>query len=53
MDVKPRVVCIEYNGKFPPNYEWKQAYDKEHVWDSSDWYGASLKAMERLGESKG
>lgn len=48
-----RVVCIEYNAKFPPNLEWKQAYDEKHSWDGSDWMGASLKAMQILGESKG
>lgn len=51
--IKPRVVCIEYNGKFPPDYYWKQAYNANHSWDGSDWQGASLKAMELLGEKKG
>mgnify|MGYP001127335787 FL=1 len=47
--INPRVVCIEYNGKFPPDYSWKQAYNEHHVWDGSDWQGASLKALEILG----
>ena len=51
--VKPRLVCIEYNGKFPPDLNWKQAYDQKHVWDKTDWQGASLKAMELLGREKG
>ncbi len=51
--IKPRLVCIEYNGKFPPDHSWKQAYDKNHVWDRSDWQGASLKAMYELGREKG
>ena len=51
--IKPRVVCIEYNGKFPPDLEWKQAYNSRHVWDKTDWQGASLKAMELLGNEKG
>ena len=51
--IKPRLVCIEYNGKFPPDYSWKQAYDAKHRWDYSDWQGASLKAMELLGKEKG
>ncbi|MCR4585626.1 MAG: hypothetical protein K5686_07870 [Lachnospiraceae bacterium] len=51
--VKPRLVCIEYNGKFPPDLNWKQAYDPKHVWDKTDWQGASLKAMELLGREKG
>ena len=51
--IRPRLVCIEYNGKFPPDLSWKQAYDKKHVWDRSDWQGASLKALEQLGSKKG
>ncbi|MBR1646392.1 MAG: hypothetical protein IJ685_06405 [Selenomonadaceae bacterium] len=52
--VKPRVVVIEYNAKFPPNCDWKQAYDKRHIWDDySDWQGASLKSLELLGRELG
>ncbi len=51
--VKPRVVIIEYNGKFPPDLNWKQAYNSKHVWDGSDWQGASLKAYELLGRELG
>ena len=51
--INPKVVCIEYNGKFPPDLSWKQAYNANHVWDRSDWQGASLKAMEELGKKKG
>ena len=49
----PRVVCIEYNGKFPPDVEWVQPYNPKHVWYGSDWQGASLKSIEILGEKKG
>ena len=51
--VRPRVVVIEYNAKFPPNCDWKQAYNKRHIWDGSDWHGASLKALELLGRKLG
>ncbi|MCR4891500.1 MAG: hypothetical protein K5989_04895 [Lachnospiraceae bacterium] len=51
--IRPRLVTIEYNGKFPPDLSWKQAYDAGHIWDKSDWQGASLKAMEELGRGKG
>ncbi|MCR4762290.1 MAG: hypothetical protein K5696_02035 [Lachnospiraceae bacterium] len=51
--INPRLVSIEYNGKFPPDLNWKQAYDRNHRWDYSDWQGASLKAMELLGRQKG
>lgn len=51
--VKPRVVIVEYNAKFPPNHAWKQAYNAKHQWDGSDWMGASLKALELLGRELG
>ncbi|MBP3238327.1 MAG: hypothetical protein J6M24_04445 [Lachnospiraceae bacterium] len=51
--VSPRVVCIEYNGKFPPDVEWVQPYNPKHIWYGSDWQGASLKSIEILGKSKG
>ena len=51
--IKPRLVVIEYNGKFPPDLYWKQAYNATHRWDKTDWQGASLKALEELGREKG
>lgn len=51
--VNPRVVIMEYNGKFPPDYEWAQTYNAEHIWDGSDRHGASLKALEVLANKKG
>jgi len=52
--IKPRVVIIEYNAKFPPPYEWIMPYNPEHTWDGiSDYWGASLSAMEKLGDKLG
>ncbi len=51
--VNPRVVIVEYNAKFPPDIEWKQAYNPSHIWRGTDWHGASLKAFEILGRNKG
>ncbi len=51
--VRPRVVAIEYISKFPPNCDWKMAYNENHIWDGSDWQGASLKALELLGRQLG
>lgn len=51
--VKPRVVVIEYNAQFPPNCQWIQAYNKRHIWDYSDWHGASFKSLELLGRELG
>jgi hypothetical protein len=47
--VKPRVVVIEYNAKFPPNFEWVMEYDPNHIWSGDDKHGASLKSLELLG----
>jgi hypothetical protein len=51
--VQPRVVVIEYNPKFPPDFEWVMEYDKSHVWDRGDKHGASLKSLELLGRKSG
>ena len=47
--INARVVCIEYNAKFPPDYEWVMPYNPNHIWDGSDLFGASLKSLEKLG----
>jgi len=51
--VSPRVVCIEYNAKFPPDFEWVMKYDASHIWDETDKQGASLKSFEILGNELG
>lgn len=51
--INPRVIVIEYNGKFPPPCEWVMKYDENYIWDGSDKHGASLKALEILGIKKG
>jgi len=44
--IDPRVIVVEYNAKFPPPVTYCMAYDKQHVWDGSDHFGASLKWFE-------
>jgi hypothetical protein len=51
--VNPRVVVIEYNGKFPPNFKWVMEYDEKHIWKGDDDQGASLKSLELLGTKLG
>jgi hypothetical protein len=51
--VKPRVVVIEYNAKFPPDFEWIMQYDAAHNWHEDDEHGASLKSLEILGRGLG
>jgi len=49
----PRVVIIEYNACFP----WKEsktiAYNATHSWDKTDYMGATLQALTKLGTQKG
>lgn len=51
--VRPRVVCIEYNGKFPPDCEWIMPYFHAHQWQGNDNHSASLKSLEKLGRRLG
>ena len=51
--IQPRVVIIEYNAKFPPDYEWIMKYDKNNIWEKDDNQGASLKSLELLGRRLG
>ena len=49
----PRVVVGEYNARFGKNLPWIMKYDSEYIWNGSSYYGASLKAFEKLAEEKG
>jgi hypothetical protein len=49
----PRVVVVEYNAKFPPEVPWVMEYNEAHQWDSTDYFGASLGALEKLLSRKG
>jgi hypothetical protein len=51
--VNPRVVAIEYNATFRPPVSVVMDYHKEHRWDGTNYFGASLKALEGLGRQKG
>jgi len=41
---RPKVLCVEYNGKFPPPTVLNIAYRKNNVWGQNDYHGASLQA---------
>lgn len=49
----PRVVIIEYNSKIPATESKVVRYDPTWQWDGTDYMGASLLALKKLGESKG
>jgi hypothetical protein len=39
---RPRVLVLEYNGKFPPPVRFVKPYVPDSRWDHSDYFGASL-----------
>lgn len=48
-----RVVVIEYNASMLPNESKTIPYDPEFHWDGSNYFGASLLALAKLGRRKG
>ena len=50
---RPRVVVAEYNANAGPDDRRTIAYEPEFVWSGTDYYGASLAALEQLGRSMG
>jgi hypothetical protein len=46
--LRPRVAVIEYNALFPPDVHWTVEYDPSRWWNRTSYYGASLKAYEKL-----
>lgn len=50
---QPRVVVIEYNAGVPATEARTIPYDPRFRWDGTDYFGASLRALERLGRAKG
>lgn len=49
--VRPKVVCVEYQGKFPPPISVTIDYRPDHVWDGTDYMGSSLQAFVDLFSS--
>lgn len=50
---RPRVVIIEYNATHLPNEDKVVKYEPYGFWDRSNYYGASILALYRLGRKKG
>lgn len=42
---RPAVLCLEYNGKFPPPLSISVEYDEARNWNRDDHFGASLQAF--------
>lgn len=51
--VNPRLVVIEYNGKFPPSMSVAQEYNPTHRWHGTDYGGSSLTAITKVAAKKG
>jgi len=49
----PRVVVIEYNSSLPLSESRVVPYDPESIQDGTNYFGASLLALEKLGSTKG
>lgn len=49
----PRVIVIEYNASIPPTESRSIPYDPNFVWSGTDYFGASLLALAKLGKDKG
>lgn len=47
------MVVIEYNSSVPPNKSKTIPYDPNFKWKGTDYFGASLLALKKLGERKG
>jgi hypothetical protein len=50
---RPRVVVIEYNASHPPGKKWVMQENRDHRWDGTTYYGASLTSLTALGRQKG
>jgi hypothetical protein len=50
---QPRVVVMEYNASFPPPTRWVMPYNKNHQFDGTRNFGASLVALSELAREKG
>lgn len=46
--IQPKIICVEYNGKFPPPLKFAIAYNPSHRWSGDDYQGASLQAFSDL-----
>src|SRR5690349_15345422 len=51
--LRPRAVVVEYNATYPADVDWVVAYHAARWWNRTSYFGASLKAFERLGREHG
>ena len=53
IDIRPKVLCVEYNAKFPARVSKQQAYNPDLSWGFTDYMGSSLKAVADVADKKG
>lgn len=53
MPIRPKIVVIEYNARFPPGLSKRQVYNPTRLWSGSDYFGASLRAIWEAASAKG
>ena len=54
LEVRPKVICIEYNFWFGPDVKCSTPYDKNFIWEiGSTYVGASLNSLCELAKRKG
>jgi len=44
-NLKPKLFIVEYNGKFFPPLKFQIDYNPQHIWQGTDYFGASLKSF--------
>lgn len=52
LPVRARVACVEYNAHIHPSIAYEVPYDPEALWNGSNLFGGSLKALELIGREK-
>ena len=54
LQFQPKVICIEYNAKFPPPVAKKPVFDENYRWQGlgSDYMGSSLTAIAQTANAK-
>lgn len=50
---RPRVLVIEHNASIPPDEARVVRYESKRGWDGTNYFGASLLALEKLSKKKG
>lgn len=53
LELKPKVICIEYNAKFPAGVIRCPVFDPNYRWQGTDYMGASLSAFDELARTMG